>query len=239
MAFPKFGPKTFRAAALGLSALAVAAMPLASGPSQAGDGQNMPTTAATSISSSMTVPTEEDLHAPRMQSISGRGLSIASAHRAVVRDTTPSAGTIPQSQTLKTEIADTTDVAYTSPIYESAGEAQRAAVAYARETGGLGFVIAYGEFENAVDPNELGQRFLEEINKRGAESRYFIGALSQPGISMAFYNGHTVEGPMGPREAASNLSDIVGQHLFYKRQLGSVNPEAGGPLTASINPDNL
>lgn len=202
MAFPKFGPKTFRNAALGFSALAMASLPFAA-PSSAEDqaAMNVPTVSAPIASGDM----------------------IPAANPELVRTTT----------------ADTTGVAYTSPIYDNAGDALRAAVAYTRETGGLGVMIGYGQYEGAADPNELGQRFQEEIEKRGVESRFFIGELSKPGFSLAFYNGHTVEGPMQPQEAASSLSDIVGQHLFYKRQLGSLSPEAGEPTLAAIIPDNL
>ncbi|GER05194.1 hypothetical protein JCM17846_28760 [Iodidimonas nitroreducens] len=214
MALPKFGPKVFRNAALGLSALAMASLPFAAPSSAGDDNANQPT-----------------ISAPAM---SGQGLSMTNAHRAVLRDT-PRTEAAPQGQAVKTEIADTTQVAYTSPIYGNVTEARRAAQEYVRETGGLGFIISYGEFENAIDPQELGRVFQQQITQRGAESRYFIGHNDTPGVAMAFFNGHTIEGPMGPREAASSISDIVGQHLFYKRQLGSLTPEAGEPTLAAIS----
>ena len=202
MALPKFGPKTFRNAAIGLGALAVASLPFAA-PTSAEDqaAMNVPTVSAPIASGDM----------------------IPAANPEFVRTAT----------------SDTTRVAYTSPIYENVTEARRAAQEYVRQTGGLGFIISYGAYENAVNPQELGQVFQEQIAHRGATSRYFIGHNDTPGVAMAFFNGHTVEGPMGPSEAASSISDIVGQHLFYKRQLGSLSPEAGEPTLAAISPDNL
>ncbi|WP_339635797.1 hypothetical protein [uncultured Sneathiella sp.] len=122
----------------------------------------------------------------------------------------------------------------TSVVHENALEAQRAALKYVEETGGLGIVIGYGTYEGAADPEQLGQLFQQKIAERGAESQYFIGTISKPGFSLAFYNGHTVEGPMPPQEAASSLTDLVGQHLFYKRQFSSLNTDVS-PNTAALD----
>ncbi len=82
---------------------------------------------------------------------------------------------------------------------------------YAQENNAIGIMIHYGAFEGAPSAEAIGEKFVEELAKRGEQAKYFIVQADKPGISMMFNFPFTGTDPMSVPDAARKLDDIVVQ----------------------------
>lgn len=96
-----------------------------------------------------------------------------------------------------------------SAVYSTV-DAIKAAGEYTRNEHGVGIVIFYGHDEgNKTSPDELGQRFVKELEKRGTKAQYFVSASKNPGAALAFHIRDIAQGPWDVRYAASQVSEIA------------------------------
>ena len=99
-------------------------------------------------------------------------------------------------------------------------EARRKADAFSFDTGGVGIVMSYGT-KNGVSAEEVGSKFVNELFRRGVESRYFYFNTERDGMAMEFYIRHSAMGPWDVDEAAANISNVVRRAEAAKKILGN------------------
>lgn len=102
----------------------------------------------------------------------------------------------------------------------SLSSAMRQASNYSSSTGGIGIVVYYGS-GNGISADDLGQRFVDGIQRRGAQARYFVVPSNAEGASLAFHIDDTARGPMNVTEAVSRIDEIVALRGIRNRTLAA------------------
>ena len=90
----------------------------------------------------------------------------------------------------------------------SIGDALDKAYAYTFETGGIAMVMSYGT-KNGSTAEEIGDAFVNELEKRGYTSRYFYYISEGDGVGMTFRIGYSSLGPWGANTAASKIVEVT------------------------------
>ncbi|MEE9304246.1 MAG: hypothetical protein V3U84_10740 [Thiotrichaceae bacterium] len=91
---------------------------------------------------------------------------------------------------------------------ESSLDALKKANQYSFDSGGIGILFSYGT-KNGVSAKEIGDKFVEEIKRRGVKSRYFYYQTDRDGVAIEFHIGYSAMGPWNTNYAASQMSKII------------------------------
>lgn len=91
---------------------------------------------------------------------------------------------------------------------ESSLDAIKKASQYSFDTGGIGILIAFGT-GNGVTAEQVGNAFVEEMDRRGMPSRYFYYIADWYGMTVEYHIRHSAMGPWGVDDAASRVSKAV------------------------------
>lgn len=90
------------------------------------------------------------------------------------------------------------------PISEATGAARD----YSKINGGVGIVVYNGR-GNSISPEQIGQSFVDELNKRKVKARYFVVDAEAEGMAISYHIGNITEGPKPVSIAASTIGEIV------------------------------
>jgi len=91
---------------------------------------------------------------------------------------------------------------------DSSLDALKKANQYSFDTGGIGVLIAYGN-GNGVSAQAVGKSFVEEIQRRGMNARYFFYNADWPGMTVEYHIGYSALGPWSANDAAGQVSKAV------------------------------
>lgn len=101
---------------------------------------------------------------------------------------------------------------------ESSLDALKKASKYSFDTGGIGILIRFGTGNGeGVTPVVIGDQFVQEIKRRGMNSRYFYYNADWVGMTVEYHIGYSAMGPWGADEAASNVSKAVARAEAARR----------------------
>lgn len=90
----------------------------------------------------------------------------------------------------------------------SSMDALKKADKYSFDTGGIGILIVSGT-GNGTSADKIGDAFVNEIKKRGVQSRYYYYTTDCIGMAIEFYIGYSAMGPWNVDYAASQVSKVV------------------------------